>query len=82
MTDYSLERGLPCGCRLCGCLCEQHAHPFSAVDVGVDLGRVRLCLSHRTQAVLLAVLHEAGTLVSLALFGGMIAVWAAILGHL
>lgn len=64
-----LNSRIPCGCRHCGCLCEAHAAPAMP----------RRCMVH---AVLVAMAHEAGTLVSLALFGGMIAVWAAVLGHL
>lgn len=62
---------LPCGCRLCGCLCPEHS-PFRADTP---------CLKHGG-AVALAVCWEAMCLVAAGLFAAMIIAWAAILSGL
>src|ERR1019366_6395088 len=70
---------LPCGCRLCGCCCVVHCRP-EMVDSGpVPSGLGRLCAVHACEAVLGTIAREASALISLALFVGMIAVWAAVL---
>lgn len=65
MTD----RDLPCGCRRCGCLCAAHSPDRTE----------RLCARHGGFAVARFVVGEVATLAALALFLGMIGVWAAIL---
>jgi hypothetical protein len=55
---------LPCGCRLCGCSCPDHSPTRQECA----------CPSH----IVRFLAEEAAALVSLALFTGMIAVWAAI----
>ena len=65
---HAVQRSLPCGCKLCGCVCEVHC----------DERTPRSCLKH---AILRTVLQEAGALVSLALFCGMVLVWLAIWSH-
>lgn len=71
-----LERSIPCGCKLCGCQCEVHSR---AARANCDDPLASLCPVHACDAVLRAIAHEAGALVSLALFCGMIAVWAVVL---
>lgn len=70
------DRTLPCGCRLCGCLCNAH----SRADANSPFADV--CAVHLCEAVLRTILQEAGALVSLTLFVGMVAVWAVVLHDL
>lgn len=65
-----MSRSLICGCKLCGCVCEEHAHDH----------RAHHCLHHSKSNIVAWILSDAAALVSLALFLGTIAVWAAILG--
>ncbi len=64
MTD-----SLPCGCKLCGCVCT--AHSPDRIE--------RPCARHGVFIVTRFVAGEVATLAALALFFGMIGVWAAIL---
>jgi hypothetical protein len=77
MQKSSFDRIVPCGCRLCGCVCEAHA-AVSPVPLNGPLSR--LCAIHACDAILRTIAHEASTLVSLALFVGMVAVWALVIG--
>src|ERR1017187_755938 len=76
-SRFDWSRRLPCGCRSCGCLCDLHVRPWPASH-GEPYHR--LCAIHACDAVLRTIAHEASALVSLSLFVGMIAVWAAVLG--
>jgi hypothetical protein len=59
---------LPCGCRLCGCLCSEHSPDRTD----------RLCAAHVDRAVFRFIAGEATTLMAIGLFVAMILVWAAI----
>ncbi len=74
MEHTKTTRTVPCGCRTCGCVCEAHA----GVDLEAKGPYARFCPVHAWEAVTRTILHEAGALVSLALFGAMVLVWAAI----
>lgn len=63
------ERSLICGCRICGCVCQEHA------PEGVEI----LCARHVDLAVFRFIADEARRLVVLALFVAVIAGWAVIL---
>jgi hypothetical protein len=70
MLILSPIRNVPCGCRLCGCLCAEHSPDH------VD----RLCDRHAVYTVTRFVAGEVAVLVTLALFLGMISIWARVLG--
>lgn len=55
---------LPCGCRTCGCMCEEHWPPNGAK-----------CDLHVAEGLA----HAVTELVALSLFIGAVLIWAAIL---
>jgi hypothetical protein len=67
-SSMAYRSDLICGCRLCGCLCADHSP--DRVE--------QLCAPHADRAVFRVIAHEAGTLVSLALFVSMVMIWTAI----
>ena len=73
MSQKSFAREVPCGCRLCGCKCEEHLRGFDCDDP-----YAALCPVHACDAILKTIAHEAAALVSLAMLVGCIAVWAVI----
>lgn len=64
----STTRELRCGCRLCGCMCAEHAPD------GVE----QVCAVHVDRAVLRFIGEEAVCLVAVGLFVGVVLAWAAI----
>lgn len=65
----STTRELRCGCKLCGCMCAEHAPD------GVE----QVCAVHLDRAVLRFIGEEAVRLVAVSLFAGILIVWSAIL---
>lgn len=63
-----MNRVLPCGCKTCGCLCDQHAP--NRIE--------QRCRCHADQAIGKFIAHEAATLISLALFTALVAVVAGL----
>lgn len=64
-----MPRIVPCGCACCGCGCAEHSPDYIE----------RPCDRHAISTVTRFVAGEIATLIVLALFLGMIAVWAAVL---
>ena len=64
----STTRELRCGCRLCGCMCAEHAPD------GVE----QVCAVHLDRAVLRFIGEEAVRLVAISLFVAGVLAWAAI----
>lgn len=64
-----MHRTVPCGCRLCGCVCADHSPDRVA----------RLCAAHVDAAVFRFLKEESARLVCLALFAAVVLTWAAIL---
>lgn len=60
---------VPCGCRHCGCVCEQHSRSRQP----------ELCAVHVVRAVSRYIGDEAVRLLGVALFAAMVIAWAAIL---
>lgn len=60
---------LICGCRTCGCTCEEHA-------VHIEQ---RLCARHFAETVARRAARDLLEIVALSLFLGCITVWAAII---
>lgn len=71
MTITTPKPDLPCGCRRCGCVCERHSPTREPWP----------CAAHAAGAVIRAALAEGAAMTALALFVGMLAVWAAILSQ-
>lgn len=62
-------KSLPCGCKRCGCLCEEHS--LSGLD--------EPCARHGVPIVARWIAGEVAALAALALLVSCIAVWSAVL---
>lgn len=60
---------IPCGCKLCGCVCAEHS--ASRVE--------ELCAPHVYRAVFGFICEEGARLVAVALFVAVVVSWAAVL---
>lgn len=65
-----MRSSLICGCGHCGCACSNHAAS----------GQEEPCAQHRPVKVPRFIIGEPRAVVALALFAGIIGIWAKILG--